>query len=423
MAYEAGRDTVNQTGNVRRGRYYGKYAGRVSRVRIYKGTIWVKAILFEIAGLEYETAWAKPAYAAAGNNSGEVHIPKVGDVVWISFRDGELRTPVYEGFQHVLDEMPTEIIQDVTGGDYQTKELPPGPYEWPAQGPYHGGQTGVPPDAYINKTRKGQYIGLFDSAGHVVLQPDKFVKIGEKAKKQWRIAAFNPESGCGFVSCLTKGLIEVIPDMPRNQGPQQEAQDEETKSLIRETKAIDDAGNLFDRMGNLLGKVGEFDSTGLSDKALQLVEDAQAKIGEIKGVLEDPKGSLLGFLDGKGNVFNVFGDLLGDFKGLKDALGNLPGLLGKLQDFVPPPMRDALGSPVFDQLLSLASVAFPPLGMIGAFNKAMKGDFVGAALSFVPGGEQIATVVEGAQNVMKTMETAKRVVEQAKAAKEALEKE
>lgn len=46
---------------------------------------------------EYLSAWCMPCVSLLGDDSGIFRIPKVGDLVWIMFEEGDLKKPVYIG--------------------------------------------------------------------------------------------------------------------------------------------------------------------------------------------------------------------------------------------------------------------------------------------------------------------------------------
>lgn len=76
-------------------KYYGKYRGYVADVNdpLKKGRIRVECPAIT-GGL---TEWCLPCIPVSYDNGGDFHFPKVGEVVFIEFEDGDRKYPIYTG--------------------------------------------------------------------------------------------------------------------------------------------------------------------------------------------------------------------------------------------------------------------------------------------------------------------------------------
>jgi hypothetical protein len=90
----------------KRSRFFGKYNGFVEDVDDPEKLGRITAIVPDIYGKKIPSPWALPCVPFAGPNHGLVVLPEKGDGVWIEFRAGDLRCPIWTGFYWAKNEMP-----------------------------------------------------------------------------------------------------------------------------------------------------------------------------------------------------------------------------------------------------------------------------------------------------------------------------
>jgi uncharacterized protein involved in type VI secretion and phage assembly len=91
-----------------RGRYFGKYRGKVREIGEGENLGLIKVTVPEIYGDEdeIESPWAVPCVPFAGAGHGLVALPEVEDGVWVEFEAGDISRPIWTGFWWADDEMP-----------------------------------------------------------------------------------------------------------------------------------------------------------------------------------------------------------------------------------------------------------------------------------------------------------------------------
>jgi uncharacterized protein involved in type VI secretion and phage assembly len=85
-----------QSGPWSRGRYYGKYRGRVTNNEDPKNLGRIRARVSEVLG-DVETGFALPCAPYAGYGVGFFALPPVGAGVWIEFEAGDVSRPIWSG--------------------------------------------------------------------------------------------------------------------------------------------------------------------------------------------------------------------------------------------------------------------------------------------------------------------------------------
>lgn len=91
------------------GRYYSTYRAVVvdNKDTEFMGRIKVRIDEF---GKDDYPYWVRPKFCLMSKNRGLYVIPDIGDYVWISFQNGDLRFPIYEGNNNVdVYEVPGEM--------------------------------------------------------------------------------------------------------------------------------------------------------------------------------------------------------------------------------------------------------------------------------------------------------------------------
>jgi uncharacterized protein involved in type VI secretion and phage assembly len=118
-------------------KYWGKYRGLVvdrdDPERLGRLKLRVPSLLADAA-----TGWAWPAAPYAGADVGFFFVPKVGDLVWVEFAEGELEHPIWTGCAWAKPQGQSEVPQE-------------------AQTSY--------PDRSVIKTASGQILIISDASG------------------------------------------------------------------------------------------------------------------------------------------------------------------------------------------------------------------------------------------------------------------
>lgn len=88
-----------------RGRFYGKYRGKVADVD--EKTLRIKATVPAVLGSS-TTGWCLPCVPYAGPQVGMAFLPEVGSAVWIEFEEGDVSLPIWAGCYWNDNEQPPE---------------------------------------------------------------------------------------------------------------------------------------------------------------------------------------------------------------------------------------------------------------------------------------------------------------------------
>lgn len=82
-------------------KYYGKYRARVTNIDDPQKMGRIKAICPKVLGPSEETAWALPNLPP-----GYFRLPKIGDLVWLEFEDGDPNYPIWTGMFFTNNSFP-----------------------------------------------------------------------------------------------------------------------------------------------------------------------------------------------------------------------------------------------------------------------------------------------------------------------------
>ena len=77
----------------------------------------IKIRVPQVHGDAAPDVWAYPVFIGAGKKAGFVAVPAIGEGVWVLFKNGNPRFPVYLGGWYGRDDID-ELFGSVTGGDY-----------------------------------------------------------------------------------------------------------------------------------------------------------------------------------------------------------------------------------------------------------------------------------------------------------------
>ena len=72
----------------------------------------IKIVIPELTKDQILNKWITPQAAFGGNNNGFVAVPSVGENVWVTFRCGDPRFPIYIGSFWAQDQFPEEALED-----------------------------------------------------------------------------------------------------------------------------------------------------------------------------------------------------------------------------------------------------------------------------------------------------------------------
>ena len=96
----------------------------------------IKISIPEMTAGQVLNKWITPQVAFGGNNNGFVAIPNVGENVWVTFRCGDPRFPIYIGSFWTKDQFPEEALEDY-------------------------------PNTLLIKSKQGHYIKINDTTGEI----------------------------------------------------------------------------------------------------------------------------------------------------------------------------------------------------------------------------------------------------------------
>jgi len=106
MVSEEFENLLVKVAEYQRTHFFGKYRGTVKTVGEEENLGYITAVVHEVFGEDFETDWAAPAAAFAGDKHGLVALPEVDDGVWIEFEAGDASRPIWSGFWWADGEMP-----------------------------------------------------------------------------------------------------------------------------------------------------------------------------------------------------------------------------------------------------------------------------------------------------------------------------
>jgi hypothetical protein len=98
--------TLAQTAEQQRSRYFGKYRGLVQDVNDPESMGRITAKVPAVYGDEV-SPWALPASPFAGSQHGFLALPEQNDGVWMEFEAGDPSRPIWSGFWWGSNEMPS----------------------------------------------------------------------------------------------------------------------------------------------------------------------------------------------------------------------------------------------------------------------------------------------------------------------------
>jgi uncharacterized protein involved in type VI secretion and phage assembly len=93
-------------------KYFSIYKGRVADRNDPNKMGRIKVIVPPIFGDEPHDYWAEPKGMFTGNRTGAIFIPKVDDLVWVTFENGDARYPVWEYGPYQEMEAITDLYDD-----------------------------------------------------------------------------------------------------------------------------------------------------------------------------------------------------------------------------------------------------------------------------------------------------------------------
>lgn len=103
------------------GIYYSKYACIVADINDPDQLGKLKVKSRQLFGQDVSD-WCLPSGMFAGKDKGLFALPNTGDIVWLSFRNGNIQYPVWEYGLWAKGELPTEATDDYTNIDiWKTK--------------------------------------------------------------------------------------------------------------------------------------------------------------------------------------------------------------------------------------------------------------------------------------------------------------
>lgn len=77
-------------------RYFGKYRSQGVDVRDPEERGRIRVMCPKVLG-NSKSAWCEPCIPVAGDHDGDFCLPKVGEMVWVEFEEGNPSKPVYSG--------------------------------------------------------------------------------------------------------------------------------------------------------------------------------------------------------------------------------------------------------------------------------------------------------------------------------------
>lgn len=88
--------SIGEFGQRFSGRYFGKYRGIVTKVDDDPVKLCrIMARVPVVLGQDEDVGWAWPAHGGGGHDSGDFWAPKINDVVWIEFEEGDPQRPIW----------------------------------------------------------------------------------------------------------------------------------------------------------------------------------------------------------------------------------------------------------------------------------------------------------------------------------------
>ena len=99
-----------------RGKFYGKYKAFVrdnqDPLKLGRIRAEVPAVLGVAKDENQWSMWALPCVPYAGKNRGMLFTPRVGDVIWVEFEEGNPARPIWTGMMWAMEDMPEEMKLD-----------------------------------------------------------------------------------------------------------------------------------------------------------------------------------------------------------------------------------------------------------------------------------------------------------------------
>lgn len=336
-----------EQGNVDKEKYFGKFRGRVTRFRLGplpkndtslaengEGMPFIKAVVSQIGGQDWETNWAAPCLSFAGSARGKspdkkygsFRTPQIGDGVWIEFEQGDLSSPLWVGFWWFRNNMPSEFTEDDylnnlhTGGkgkktDWKMAETPKETHKGNAQNKDTSNETPKGsrdrdklerlPVTMGEKSPKGFFWLIHDDKEHMRLHtPKRSYLLFEDDHNGEAHATLHAEDKVNLVenashpvafgdNILLKYNQHIHPAMP---GPA------DGPTPIRWIRQSDLSQTVYTDTANSSLEAMDEMSSKMPDKEME--ELAEDPIGKIKDALNDS----LGKTGGKWEDIGSFGD-------------------------------------------------------------------------------------------------------------------
>lgn len=107
---------IREHGIEQYGRFYGVYYGYVKDVNDPLERNRVLLFIPEVKGPKGRFVWAYPRNNYGGTGYGVQNLPELGDMVWVSFRQGHPQFPLWEHGYYAKDEKPEDFKETTTKG-------------------------------------------------------------------------------------------------------------------------------------------------------------------------------------------------------------------------------------------------------------------------------------------------------------------